>query len=192
MTLGDNTTTYAGSFLRRSSVTVGDGSFVNAGCFFDNAGPIIIGHRCLIGMRAMLCTSNHEVGGPEQRGGASSGTAVTIQDGRWIGTCAVVLPGVTIATGCIVAAGAVVSRDTEPHGLYAGVQRSQSETLTSEVRVDTDPTLARARLCPGQRLINGRVGTLPSLNAIRRKMDVLARCARSDADHETRAGGGVP
>lgn len=38
-----------------------------------------------------------------------------------LGVNCVVLPGVTLAEGCIVGAGAVVTKDTEPWGIYAGV-----------------------------------------------------------------------
>ena len=39
----------------------------------------------------------------------------------WLGARVVVLPGVQVAPGCIVGAGAVVTRDTEPDGVYVGV-----------------------------------------------------------------------
>ena len=39
----------------------------------------------------------------------------------WIGTKAVVRDGVTIGHGCVIGAGAVVTKDTEPYGIYVGV-----------------------------------------------------------------------
>ena len=39
----------------------------------------------------------------------------------WIGTRAVVRDGVTIGHGCVIGAGAVVTKDTEPYGIYVGV-----------------------------------------------------------------------
>ena len=45
---------------------------------------------------------------------------VTIKRGAWIATRAVILPGVTIGEGAIVAAGAVVSRDVPPYTMAAG------------------------------------------------------------------------
>ncbi|WP_447643573.1 acyltransferase [Nocardioides zeae] len=44
-----------------------------------------------------------------------------IGNGAWIGARALILPGVSVSEGCVIAAGAVVNRNTEPHGLYAGV-----------------------------------------------------------------------
>jgi len=45
---------------------------------------------------------------------------VTIKRGAWIATDAVILPGVTVGEGAIVAAGAVVSRDVPPYTMVAG------------------------------------------------------------------------
>lgn len=39
----------------------------------------------------------------------------------WVGAHVIIKCGVTIADGCIIAAGAVVTKDTEPYGIYAGV-----------------------------------------------------------------------
>jgi len=44
-----------------------------------------------------------------------------VGDGAWIATRAVVLPGVTIGEGAVVAAGAVVTRSVAPHTMVGGV-----------------------------------------------------------------------
>ena len=44
-----------------------------------------------------------------------------IDDDVWIGFGAIILSGVHIAQGCIIAAGSVVTKDTEPYCIYAGV-----------------------------------------------------------------------
>ena len=46
---------------------------------------------------------------------------VTIENDVWVGANAVILPGVTIGNHCVVAAGAVVTKDVPPHSLVAGV-----------------------------------------------------------------------
>jgi maltose O-acetyltransferase len=57
------------------------------------------------------------------------GIPVTIEDGCWIGANATVLPGVRIAGGTVIAAGAVVTRDCEPNSLYAGVPATRIKAL---------------------------------------------------------------
>lgn len=44
----------------------------------------------------------------------------TIGDGAWLGMRSMILPGITIGEGAIVASGAVVTRDVEPYAIVAG------------------------------------------------------------------------
>lgn len=44
-----------------------------------------------------------------------------VEDDVWIGTNAIIMPGITIGKGCIVGAGTVVTKDCLPYGIYAGV-----------------------------------------------------------------------
>lgn len=122
-----------------TNITIGRDTTINYGVFFDAAERITIGERCDIGMESMICTSVHEKGGPERRAGAVSGSPVTIGDGTWIGTRAVILPGVTIGPGCIIAAGSVVTKDCEPHSVYAGNPAVLKGTLPAN-----EPAGARA------------------------------------------------
>lgn len=121
VTVGPGVIVRAGFCFDNTDVVIGDGSFINAGCYFDGRGAIRIGARCDVGMQVLFCTSTHAVGAPQRRAGDATDISVAIGDGCWIGARATLLPGVTVAPGCIVAAGAVVTRDTVPNGLYAGV-----------------------------------------------------------------------
>ena len=49
--------------------------------------------------------------------------------GAWLGLGSVILPKVNIAEGCVIAAGAVVTKSTEPNGLYAGVPAKRIKDL---------------------------------------------------------------
>ena len=42
-----------------------------------------------------------------------------------------ILPSVTVASGCVIAASAVVTRQTQPNGLYAGTPARVVRTLSS-------------------------------------------------------------
>ena len=58
---------------------------------------------------------------------------VVIGDDCWIGSRVTIMPGVTLGRGCVVGAGAVVTRDVPPYAVVAGVParvvryRNQSE-----------------------------------------------------------------
>lgn len=102
-------------------MTVGRGTFIGYGSMFDTFAPITIGRDCAIAMQTTFVTSTHRMGGPAKRAGAIETSPIVVGDGVWIGARATVLPGVTIGDGAVVAAGSVVTRDCDPHTLYAGV-----------------------------------------------------------------------
>jgi maltose O-acetyltransferase len=111
----------AGGFFGGTNISVGRDTFINYQVFLDNAAAISIGQNCQIGPGVMICTGTHELGPSIRRAGAPTPRPVVIEDGVWLGTRAVVLPGVTVGRGCVIAAGAVVREDCAPNGMYAGV-----------------------------------------------------------------------
>lgn len=116
-------------FFGSSRVSIGDRTFVNYGCFFDALDQITIGRDCTIAMEVLFTTSTHEVGPSNRRGGASVKAPIVVGDGVWIGARAMILPGVTIGSGCVIGAGAVVTRDCARNGLYVGVPARRVQDL---------------------------------------------------------------
>ena len=86
-------------------------------------GPVEIGNNVNLAQGITVTALNHNFSDTNKRideQGVST-TPVTIEDDVWIGANAVILPGVTIGEHCVVAAGAVVTKDVPPHSLVAGV-----------------------------------------------------------------------
>lgn len=109
-------------FIGDRNVSIGVGTFVNYRCVFNSGGGgIVIGRNCNIAMDVKFITSTHEIGGPDRRAGRPSGEPIRVGDGVWLGVAAILLPGVAVGSGAIVAAGAVVTHDVEPNSIYAGV-----------------------------------------------------------------------
>jgi maltose O-acetyltransferase len=129
--VSEDATIQAGCFFFGADAAIGAGSWIGHRCYFDTRSHIEIGDRCDLGMEVMLCTSGHRVGPADRRAGDYVAEPIIVGDGSWLGTRAVVLGGVTIAQGCVVAAGAVVVSDCEPHGLYAGVPARRLRDLTA-------------------------------------------------------------
>jgi len=107
---------------------IGAGSFINDSVFIDR-GPVTLGRNVYVGPRAVIITAEHPVGGPELRAAEGAPVPVRVGDGTWIGANATILPGVTIGSGCVIAAGAVVTRDCDPNGLYAGIPARRVKDL---------------------------------------------------------------
>ncbi len=86
-------------------------------------GPVSIGNHVNLAQGITVTALNHNFEDTEKRideQGVST-TPVVIDDDVWIGANAVILPGVHIGSHCVVAAGAVVTKDVPPHSLVAGV-----------------------------------------------------------------------
>ena len=101
------------------NIHVGKNVFINMGCKFQDQGGIFIGDGALIGHGVVLATLNHAMD-PDKR---STMIPEPIRIGRnvWIGSGAVVLPGVTVGDGAVIAAGAVVTKDVRDNTVVAGV-----------------------------------------------------------------------
>ena len=96
---------------------IGENVFVNHNSTLMAAGGIEIGEGTFIGPNVSIITDNHEFGSLQYL----HPKKVKIGNRVWIGANAVILPGVTIGNHCVVAAGAVVTKDVPPHSLVAGV-----------------------------------------------------------------------
>lgn len=105
-------------FLNGRKVHLGSGNVINFGCLFDGRKfDIRIGDHVSIGPEATVLTLGHDPQSPEF---ADRGGDVTIGDRVWIGYRAVILPGVTIGEGAVIAACSVVTKNVEPFAIMAG------------------------------------------------------------------------
>jgi maltose O-acetyltransferase len=106
--------------IGRAKLTIGPRTYVNRFVFFDLLAPISIGADCQIAQQVMFCTSTHAT---SSAGFARTPSAMPVRVGNrcWLGARVTVLPGVRIGDDCIVAAGAVVTRDCSAGGVYAGI-----------------------------------------------------------------------
>lgn len=108
-------------YFESGQVSIGDGAFVNAGCWFEGNGRIVLGRNCFLGPEVMIVTSVHEFGTGDEVQRAPKYRDVNIGDRCWLGARTMILPGVTVGEGTVVGAGAVVTKDCAPNALYAGV-----------------------------------------------------------------------
>ena len=113
--------TFAPSFFS-GKLTIGENCFINKHCWFDpgNSEIRIDDHAVLASGVALQCAT-HEVGDRRRRAGDFVCRPISIGRGCWLGYGVTVLPGVTVSPGCIVGARAVVTRDTDPDGVYVGM-----------------------------------------------------------------------
>jgi acetyltransferase-like isoleucine patch superfamily enzyme len=135
--LSDDVRVSAGvRFVSGYDVEFRDHVFVNDGCLFDAHAPIVLEANVKVAPGVQFLTSTHALSDdPAMRAGDLVYAAITVGCGSWIGARAVILPGVKVAPGCVIGAGAVVTASTEPNGLYLGVPARRVRTLSdSRVR----------------------------------------------------------
>ena len=136
-------TVLPGCFFYGNDVTIEEETWINHRCYFDTRAPIHIGRSCDVGMEVMFCSSSHEIGPASRRAGRYIAKPITVEDGCWIGSRAMLLPGVRVGAGCVVAAGAIVTSDCEPNSLYAGVPARRIRDLDRGIvnsPADEEPT----------------------------------------------------
>ena len=107
----------AGAELR-----IGEYSFIGRGTEIEVARSVLIGRGALIAPSVFITDHNHGTRPGEMMFQQPTVVSpVTVGDDVWIGAHAVILCGVTIGDGAIVAAGAVVNRDVRPGTIVGGV-----------------------------------------------------------------------
>ncbi len=121
---GQRLLTRTGFFLLEPrNVSIGDDVGFNTGCWLNGGGGITIGNQVQFGPRVVIHSANHRFDrldipiceqGHEHR-------EVVIEDNVWVGAGCIILPGVTIHSGAVVAAGAVVTRSVPANAVVGGV-----------------------------------------------------------------------
>jgi acetyltransferase-like isoleucine patch superfamily enzyme len=130
--LGDHVTIGAFATIKPSNyygrdlgegLMVGDRSNIGAYCYVGCSGLITIGNDVMISPRVSLYAENHncaDVDRPMREQGITR-QPIVIEDDCWIASGSIILAGVTVGRGSVVAAGSVVTRDVPPYSVVAGV-----------------------------------------------------------------------
>lgn len=125
VTIGRGTTLSCTGVLARPGVgiTIGSRSAIGAGGFVGGQGGVRIGDDVIIGPGVRIFSENHnfEDSALPIRAQGEQRVGVSIADDCWIGASVTIVDGVSIGAGCVVAAGAVVTRDLVAYSVAAGV-----------------------------------------------------------------------
>ncbi len=104
-------------------LVIGNNTGIAQGAFIQVRGKVVIGNDVIFGPNVSIFSESHNFDDPNipvhLQGETRKG--VTIEDGAWIGTRAVILDGVTVGRNSIVAAGAIVTRDVPAFSIVGGV-----------------------------------------------------------------------
>lgn len=122
--------------LFSSKTSLGDYSGIGINARIN--GECQIGNYVMMGTDVVVITRNHSFGRtdvPMMHQGFGEERPVVIGSDVWIGDRVIILPGVHIGDGSILAAGAVVTHDVPPYAIVAGVPakviKMRNDTLNS-------------------------------------------------------------
>lgn len=98
-------------------------------CFLSTKAQIFIGDHVMLGPNVLIITGNHRIDIigrymkdiKESEKFPEDDQDVIIEDDVWIGANAIILKGVIVGEGSVIAAGSVVTKNIEPYSIYAGV-----------------------------------------------------------------------
>jgi maltose O-acetyltransferase len=103
------------------NITIGNYSHINEFVKLDN---VVIGNYVMVARYVTFLGKTHNFSTtaiPMILQGESESEQTIVEDDVWIGANAIIMPGIKIAKGSIIAAGAVLTKDTEPYSIMAGV-----------------------------------------------------------------------
>ncbi len=117
--IGRGSTLHMGArFYDPRHIIIGQNSIIGEGTVLDGRGELKIGDNVDIASEVMIYNSEHDVHDPEFKAKTKN---VQIDDYVFIGPRVIILPGVKIGKGAVVAAAAVVTKDVPPYAIVAGI-----------------------------------------------------------------------
>jgi acetyltransferase-like isoleucine patch superfamily enzyme len=125
ISVGTNCLIHSGSIIATygGNIILSDQVSINPGTIIYGHGGISIGKMTRIAANCTLIAANHnfnQTDKPIMAQGLST-KGIFIDDDVWIGTHCVILDGVRVGKGSVIAAGAVVTKDVAPYSVVAGV-----------------------------------------------------------------------
>jgi len=119
VSIGRRSTIHIGArMFQPNNISIGTGSIIGDHATLDGRGKIEIGNHVDIASQVMIYNSQHDISDPFFD---AIEKPVKINDYVFIGPRAIILPGVTVGKGAIIAAGAVVTKDVAEKSVVAGV-----------------------------------------------------------------------
>jgi len=136
--IGDNVSIGAFSIIETTGIlrklgkgfSIGKNSNLGDYNYVGAAGGVVIGENVLIGQRVSFHSENHvfERADIPIRHQGTTQEGIIIEDDCWIGSGAIILDGVTVHKGSVIAAGSVVTKSVPPYSVVGGVPAKLLQT----------------------------------------------------------------
>lgn len=119
MKIGKDSVIHTGArFYDPSNIKIGNGTIIGEGSVLDGRDNLSIGNHVDIATEVMIYNAQHSINSLHFEAEKKS---VIIEDYVFIGPRSIILPGVTIRKGAVIAAGAVVTKNVGEKEIVGGV-----------------------------------------------------------------------
>lgn len=140
-TIGSGTSIHMGvRFFSLKNLVIGEDTIIGDHAFLDGRARLTIGNHVDIASSVLIYNSEHDL---ESETFKARLEPVEVGDYVFIGPRAIILPGVKIGKGAVVAAGAVVTKDVSDYSIVGGVPAKE---IGERKNKDLHYKLGRARL----------------------------------------------
>jgi acetyltransferase-like isoleucine patch superfamily enzyme len=132
--LGLNSVIYNNCEIRDAHrISIGNQSCIGDQCILDGRGGLTIGNSVNFSTGVWVWTMQHQVNDPDF---ACESAEVVIEDYAWVSCRSVILPGVRIGRGAVVAAGAVVTKNVDSYTIVGGVPAKKIGERSRDLRYE--------------------------------------------------------
>lgn len=126
-------------FYEPKNIEIGQDTIIGEFAVLDGRDKLKIGNHVDIASEVMIYNSEHNINDTDFK---TLNGKVIIEDYVFVGPRAIILPGITIGKGAVVAAGAVVVKDVQPYAIVGGVP---AQIIGERKNKDLHYKLGRAR-----------------------------------------------
>lgn len=141
ITIGRGSTIHMwANFFQPKNVSIGEDSIIGDHVFLDGRAKLTIGNHVDIASQVLIYNSEHNI---KVLDFSATESPVEIEDYVFIGPRVIILPGVKVGKGAIVAAGAVVTKNIPEYAIVGGVP---AKIIGERVNKNLKYKLGRARL----------------------------------------------
>ena len=114
--------------INNSKIEIGNKVFFNHNCSITAVESIKIGNKCMFGNNITIVDHDHIITKDGAIGDLVS-KKIVIEDNVWVGANSVILKGVHIGEGSVIAAGSVVNKDVPKHTIVGGVPAKEIKKI---------------------------------------------------------------
>ena len=116
--IGAHSSIHMGCFITGRDIQIGQDTVINRNSYLDGRGGLSIGSFVAISPESYILSLGHD---PHSPSFDTIAGRVIIEDYAWLGARAMLLPGIKLGKGCVIGAGAVVTKDVAQFAIVAGV-----------------------------------------------------------------------